>query len=118
MGKALPAVYLKQFQNNVTNTINTKLPIILQPLFTTYGDIDAYKIKDKQVKLEVKVFDIQEPLQVLNDEVEEFQELSTAANLSNTPAQLVAIGEQLIKNTNDFKRGIDEWYTLPAANWT
>ena len=44
---AIPAMYMNQFRNNVTNSITTDVPTILHTLFTTYGDIDDEDVLDE-----------------------------------------------------------------------
>ena len=45
-------------------------------------------------------------------------ELSIAADNEYTEKQLVSIGIQLIKNTNDFERGLESWIIRPAVEKT
>ena len=118
LGKALPDLYLKQFRNSHSNTITTNLPTILEFLFTTYGDIEQEHLDEKKEQLCAKVFDITQPMAVMFNEVEDLLELSTAAANPYTPRQVIKIAEQLIKNFNDFEKGLEEWYALPAENQT
>ena len=52
------------------------------------------------------------------NEVEEIKELLIVAESEYTERQLVNIGVQLIKNTNDFERGLESWLTQPVASRT
>ena len=52
------------------------------------------------------------------NEVEELQELATASGNLFTPRQLIEIGIQLIKNFNDFEKGLETWFDLATAAQT
>ena len=65
-----------------------------------------------------KVFEITEPLVILFNEMDNLQELATAARLPFTDAQFVNLGIRLIKNMNDFDKGLTEWFDLPTVKKT
>ena len=48
LGCALPQLYLRGFRNEYTNTITRDIPIILEHLFTSYGDIEPEELKEKE----------------------------------------------------------------------
>jgi hypothetical protein len=70
LGKALPALYLKSFRNEYSNTFTTDIQTILHHLFTTYGYITPEELSEQQEKLCAKVIDIEQPLIILFDELE------------------------------------------------
>lgn len=59
-------------------------------------------------------FTIRDPLIKLYNEIEELERLDTASTLSS-PEQLINIVIQIIKKTNDYKDGFNDWYELPVA---
>ena len=105
--QAVPDVYLKRFRNHISNSITTPLPDILASLFTTYGEIEDDVLIEKKSQLENKVYDINEPLTVMYNDVEDLLELSTAANNTYSDRQIVNLGVKLIGNMNDFERAHD-----------
>lgn len=107
--KAVQDVYIKPFRNQYSNSINVPLSSILTTLFTTYGKVQDDTLQEVTKKLRERVFDLSEPLDVLFNEVEDLKALSIAADNEYTERQLVNIGIQLIENTNDFKRGLENW---------
>ena len=105
--QVVPDVYLKRFRNHISNSITTPLPDILASLFTTYGEIEDDVLIEKISQLENKVYDINEPLTVMYNDVEDLLELSTAANNTYSDRQIVNLGVKLIGNMNDFERAYD-----------
>ena len=118
LGQELPELYLRSFRNEHTNTITTDIPTLLEHLFTTYGAIEPEELQEKVDTLRQKVFEIAEPLIIMYNEVNELQDLATASGNPFTPKQLIAIGIQLIKNLNDFEKGLTTWYDLLPAQQT
>ena len=117
--KAVPEIYMKSFRNQYSNSIDDALSTVLTSLFTTYGDIVDDNLQDATDKLRDRIFNISDPLVVLFNEIEELKALSIAADNEYTEKQLVSIGIQLIKNMNDFERGLETWIIRPSAdkNW-
>ena len=118
LNKALPPEYLKQYRNIHSNTITTSLTVILTTLFTRYGQVSDTYLREVEEKLRSRVFDITEPLVVLYNEIEDLHSLSIAAQNEFTETQLVNLGIQLIKNFNDFERGLDDWMACPRIDKT
>ena len=110
MSRALPVIYLKTFRNKHSNAIDKPVSEILAYLFTTYGRVSQQTLSEEQVKLREKVFDISEPLIMMYNEVEDLQDLATAAVNPFSDTQIVTLGIDLIKNTGDFEKGLTEWY--------
>ena len=118
LGKALPELYLKSFRNEYSNTFTTGLQTILQYLFTTYGFITPEELKEQEDALTTKVFDIQQPLIILFNELEDLEQVAIAASNPYTGTQLVNVGIKLIKNFNDFEKGLTSWFERPLAQHT
>ena len=118
LGHALPDLYLKSFRNQFSNTFTSDIPTILHYLFTTYGYITPEELKGQEETLISKVFDIQQPLIILFGELEELQQISVAALNPYTGTQMVNIGIKLIKNFNDFEKGLISWFERPVGEHT
>ena len=118
LSKALPELYLKSFRNEYSNTFTVDLQTILHYLFTTYGYITPEELQEQKDKLCAKTFDIQQPLIILFDELEELQNIAVAASNPYTDTQIVNIALTLIKNFNDFEKGLTSWFELPIADHT
>lgn len=116
--QAVPEIYMKSFRNQYSNSIDNALSTVLTSLFTTYGDIVDDNLQDATDKLRERIFNISDPLVVLFNEIEELKALSIAADNEYTEKQLVSIGIHLIKNMNDFERGLETWIVRPPPEKT
>ena len=116
--QAVPEVYIKPFRNQYSNAIDLPISTVLTSLFTTYGDIQDEILQENTEKLRERIFNISDPLVVLFNEIQELKALSIAADNEYTEKQLVNIGVHLIKNMNDFERGLETWIVKPAADRT
>ena len=118
LAEAMPELYLKRFRNRQTNTLTASIPDILEYLFQNYGDISDTDLSEAEKSLKEKMFDITQPMIVLYNAIQDLQDLAIAANNAYSDKQLVAIGIQIIKNMNDFEKGLTDWYARPSAEHT
>ena len=118
LGHALPNLYLKSFQNQFLNTFTSDISIILHYLFSTYGCITPEELKEQEEMLSSKVFDIQQPMIILFDELEELQQISVVALNPYTGTKIVNIRLKLIKRFNDFEKGLISWFERPIVEDT
>ena len=63
-------------------------------------------------------FTTADPLTKVYKAVEDLEQLSIAANSRYSPSQLIAMALHVIKNTNDFRRPLEDWYALPLIQQT
>ena len=117
--QAVEPKYLKSLRNSTTNAITKSIPEILEYMFARYGRVDPETLHKKELSVRQMQYDLQEPLVVVFEEVEELEKLATAAGNPYTPIQIVQFGLQIIKNTKDFEDGIKAWNALPLGqkNW-
>ena len=106
LSQEIPSMYLKMLRNRHSNTIDSSIPKILSTLINTYGNVSEDYIKDEENSLRSKIFNIIEPLIVMYNEINDLQELATASRLQYSDPQIVNIGIRLIKNVNDFEKGL------------
>lgn len=116
LSEAIPELYLKRFRSRHTNTLTASLPVILAYLFQTYGDISEEELTSADETLKAKVFDITQPIEVMYNEIQDLQDLATAANNAYSDKQLVSLGIHLVKNMNDFEKGLIDWYARPTVD--
>ena len=69
------------FHNEFSSVINTQIPDILSHLIDTYGKVQEENIMQDEGILRVRVFNITEPLVVMYNEIDDLQQLATAARL-------------------------------------
>ena len=115
---AVPAMYLKQFRNKHSNALDKPIPEIMEHLFSVYGRVPQEELDEAESKLRAQIFDISEPLVLMFNEIDEMQDMATAAENEFSDQQIVNLGIHLIKNTGDFEKGITEWYeSTTTKNW-
>jgi hypothetical protein len=113
-------VYLRTLRNSDTNSITRDIPSILGYLFQRYGKVNPDRLNDKEMEVRAFVYNLQDPLVTLFDQVEDLKKLGDAAQMPYTQQQIINFGVQLIRNTQDFQDGLKEWYGKPTLEktWT
>ena len=111
-------VYLRTLRNSDTNSITRELPSILGYLFHRYGRVNPDRLNDKEMEVRAFVYNLQDPLVSLFDQVEDLKKLGDAAQMPYTQQQIINFGIQLIRNTQDFQDGLKAWYSKPTLDKT
>ena len=112
---AVPEMYLKPYRNQHSNAIDWEIWEIIDDLMEMYGTVPEEHLRTAESILRAKVFDISKPLVIIYNEMEDLKQIADAAQLPYTDAQFVNLGICLIKNTNDFDKGLTEWFDLPLG---
>ena len=118
LSHAILSMYLKSFSNIHINTISISVPIILVILIKNYGRVTGEKLQENENNLKTKIFDIINPLIIMYNKIKELHQLATAVLLLYTTAQIINIEIKLVKNTNDFEKGLSDWYDKSAKDHT
>ena len=113
LSQALPFMYLQPFRTEESNAITTPIADILDTLMTTYGTVPEEDLLSADSALRSRVFDITKPLVIIYNEMDNLQQLATAAGLPYSNAQFINLSMRLIKNMNDFDKGLTKWFDLP-----
>ena len=118
--KAIEPTYLRTLRNTETNSITRAIPEILAYLFQRYGKVTPDALNTKEMEVRSFVYNLQEPLVTLFDQVEDLQKLGDAALMPYTTRQIVNFGMLLIRNTHDFQDGLKTWFDKPEREktWT
>ena len=101
--EAIDPTFIKSLRNTHTNTITSTIPEILHYLFRRYGKVTADKLSATEMEVRAYVYNLQDPLIILFDKVEDLVKLAEAAEMPYTEAQTVNMGVHLIRNTHDFQ---------------
>ena len=64
------------------------------------------------------VWKLNDPPIIVYNTVEELVDLAAAGNLPKTKAQIVTIGVEMIRKTQDPETGLIEWFKRPAVEYT
>lgn len=78
-------MYLRPFCNEYSNAIETSIADILESLMTIYRVVSEEELRTAESALRERVFDITKPLVITFNEMNNLQELATAADLAYTP---------------------------------
>ena len=105
-------MYLRSFRNVYTITIKTDTPDLLEHLFATYGAVEPEELKKEEDSLRQKVFNIDDPLNILFNVVEKLLELATASGNLFSRVQQVMIGIQFIKLLMILRQGLHHGLTF------
>ena len=117
LSRTIPSMYLMHFRNEFSSAINARIPVILSHLLDTYGRVTEDDLLRAEGLLRARIYDITEPLVVMFNDIDEFQQLATAARLPYSDNQIINLGIRLIKNMNDFEKGLNEWYDLQIKTY-
>ena len=115
---AIEPKYIKSLRNVDSNAIDIPLHQVLQHLFNRFGDVNADTLMDIEEKVKTMEYNLSELLVTIFNEIEALAGLGVAANNAFSDMQQVQIGLRIIKNTNDFEKGIQTWYERPVAEHT
>lgn len=116
--KAVDMTYIKSLRDVDTNTIKKEVHEIMAHLFRRYGKVTPEKLQKEEMQVKAYVYNLQEPLVVLFDKVEDLTKLAQAAKMPYTKAQIINMGIQLIRNTHDFQDGLKTWINKSANEKT
>ena len=116
--EAIEPTFIKSLRNTTTNTITSTIPDILQYLFRRYGKVTPDKLSNAELEVRTYVYNLQDPIIILFDKVEDLVKLAEAAEMPYTVAQTVNLGVQMIRNTHDFHQGLRDWLAKPAQDKT
>ena len=106
---AIDPTYLKSLRNRITNSITADIPTIIEHLKTNFAAIEPEEITARTKKVLDISYNLMDPLITIFDEIEDLEVFANAAGNPFTKEQIVNIGLQLLKNTNDFETGIMKW---------
>jgi hypothetical protein len=116
--KAVEPKFLKSLRNTTTNVITKSIPEILQYLFRKFGAIDSEQLMTEERTVRDIVYNLQDPLVILYDAIEELERLGVAAENPYTPKQLIAFGLEVLRNSREFEDGIRAWNRRPLQEKT
>ena len=115
---AMDEKWIKFLQNPITKKIQYTIPEIYEKLYKIYTDIDDSDVFDAEAELRSKVYDIQEPLEVLFDELEDFKEFAKAAEVAKTDKQIIKLALKQLSNMGEFDGALKKWYRKAAEDQT
>ena len=116
---AVDDMFTRALKNRYIGYANVTTKELLNHLFTTYGRISGNDLRVNDTRMNAP-YDVNLPIEVLFDQVEDGMDYADAGNHPKTPAQIVMTGQQLIQETGMFADDLKIWKRLPAPDrtWT
>ena len=112
-------MFTRALKNRYIGYANVTTKELLNHLFTTYGKISGNDLRVNDTRMNAP-YDVNLPIEVLFDQVEDGMDFTEAGNHPKTPEQIFMIGQQLIQETGMFTDNLEIWKQLPAQDrtWT
>ena len=110
--------YIGDLRDPTTKTILHDIPFILDHLFTRYGEVSTDELDDATDAAKKMQFSVTDPLTKLYTTIEDLDQLAQAANSPFLPTQLLRIAIRILKSTNDYTKGLSDWYERPVHEQT
>ena len=118
--EAIEPKFSKYLHSRLTQRVDASLEALFTTLFNRYGFITQQQLADHERNARSYQYNIQDPLSVVYDLIEDLQLLAEAARTPFSENQLVSHALEILRNTNKFTDGIKSWNRLGAAarTWT
>ena len=118
IAQAILEIYIKRFRNKHTHALDEDIYVILSYLIKTYGKVTNEELQEQEDNLWGRVFETTQPIILLFNEIEDLLEVATQNTNKYTDTQLVNLGVRLVKNMNDFEKGLTDWFAKSAIDRT
>ena len=116
--KALDKKWVKPLRNRHTNRLDRTIPEVYEFLYTRYGRIQSSVVREKEDELLAIPVDLQEPLILLFDDIEDFVVLCRAAKVPKTTEQIIDLTLTILKNCGVFSQALQTWRRRPTVDQT
>ena len=116
--EAIQDRYTKCLRNRLTQRVDMTVEELLLTLFQRYGFVTQHQLAEFESSIRQYTYNVQDPLSLVFDQIEELQLLAEASRTPYSDGQLVSFGVEILRNTQDFQDGIKSWNRLPLANRT
>ena len=100
----------------MTQRVDSLIEALFRTLFQRYGFVTQHQLSDFKSNVRQYTYNVQDPLSLVFDLVEDLQLLADAAGTLYSELQLVSFGVEILRNTHDFQDGIKTWNRLPVEN--
>ena len=111
--------YISALRHPITRQVDHQsIPEIFTILYR-YGNVQSQAVRDAEAEILATPINLEFPLIVMFDKLEDFQALAVAADEPRTAKQMVNLGIHMLKQTgNCFRNAIIAWDDRPAAERT
>ena len=111
--------WIQPLRHAVTRQLNHRaMHEIFTFLYTRYGKVKSQTVRDKEDELLTAPVDLDLPLIILFDDIEDFRVLAQSARVPKTNAQIMDMTLTILKNCGCFTNALIEWKNRPEAEKT
>jgi len=114
---AVNDIYLKALKNPVSGYSHITTKQLIQHLYRRYGQLTPQNLKYNDDAMNAP-YDATTPIENLFEQIENAQDVASAANAPYNDAQILNAAYNLAFNTNVFPETCREWRRLPQAQKT
>lgn len=108
-------IYIEQRLNNVTGILTGPLHDTITWLLTTYGRVTYSKVIDEQASLAKYPVQVHVVLTDFFNKIDDHLPRATAAGVSLSEHQVIALAKQTIKKNADFRQAVLDWNARTQA---
>jgi hypothetical protein len=101
-----------------TGLFTGTVPEIIQNLFETYGAITPQSLTTAKAKVEATTYNHARPIINIFTAINEYGNMTKAADAAETPKQLINIGLIIITRSTIFASNIRKWHAKPDVKKT
>ena len=116
--KCIDPKYTNAVRNRTTGQLPGDIRLIMTHLFTTYGKITEHELQEKYDETLKLTYDVNEPIDIIFNAVEDLCEVAELAESAYTPKQQVHIGYIIISKQRIFRSDVRKWMGKPAVDKT
>ena len=110
--------YIRALRNPVTHQINQGIPEIFRVLYR-YTGVQPTAVRERESEILATAIDLDFPLVVMFDDIEDFVQLAQAAREPKTDAQIMNLALTMIKQSGTiFQNAVIAWNARPAIEKT
>ena len=111
--------WTQSMRHTATRQLNHRtIPEIFTFLYTRYGNVQSDIVRAKENELLSTPVDLDLPIIILFDEIEDFRVLAQAAGVPRTSAQLLDMVLKILKGCGCFTPAVITWNNITAAEKT
>jgi hypothetical protein len=114
---AIDQQYLCAIINSVTRDITLHVHEVFEHLYRTYGNITPQSLQQKEFEVKNMVYNPQDPIDNVFNEIENFTELATHAQVPVSQLQCITIGTIILQKTRIFSVALRAWNAIAVKTW-
>ena len=111
--QAIDEDYLLEIRNSITRKLEGTIPIIIERLFATYGNLTSKKLLEKQNTLTMFTYDPHTPIDTIFRLAQDYQEYASFIGNPQTVLTLITYVYEILRRTGRFNKYLEQWNDKP-----